>query len=114
MDYRIVADESVDHRIIVSLREAGFSVYSIGENQPAIRDEEVLELAVVNNALLLTEDKDFGELVFRLQLKHKGILLIRLEEKEKTKEVVQAIVKYFPDLLNKFSVLNDNKLRVKD
>jgi predicted nuclease of predicted toxin-antitoxin system len=71
----IVADESVDSRIVEKLRATGISVFSIAENQSSIMDKQVLEIAVSKNALLITEDKDFGELVFRFQLEHKGILL---------------------------------------
>lgn len=61
MQFQIVADESVDYRIVKGLRVAGFSVLSIIENSVSISDEEVLRTAVSNNALLITEDKDFGE-----------------------------------------------------
>ncbi len=47
------------------------------ETHSGIKDVDVLAIAVESNAFLLTEDKDFGELVFRLHLSHKGILLIR-------------------------------------
>jgi len=68
MKYQIVADESVDFRIVIQLRQIGLTVYAIVEQQPSIKDEEVLAIANENDALLITEDKDFGELVFRLQL----------------------------------------------
>ncbi len=80
MSRPIVADESVDFRIVSQLREVGFLVHSISEGQSSIKDEQVLAIAVDRDALLITEDKDFGELVFRFQLKHRGILLIRIEE----------------------------------
>jgi len=115
MEYQIVADESVDHRIVIALRECGFAVYSISESQASVSDREVLGVAVTQGALLLTEDKDFGELVFRLQLSHKGILLLRLTEQTKSiKTLVQTIEKHYPALLNTFSVLSHDKLRIKD
>jgi len=115
MKYQIVADESVDFRIVIQLRRLGLTVYSIAEQQPSLRDEQVLAIANENDALLITEDKDFGELVFRLQLPHRGILLIRIAEAEqKIASVVRTIIKYYTDLLNKFSVINDNKLRIKE
>lgn len=78
-------------------------------------NEDVLNVAVSNDALLLTEDKDFGELVFRLRLEHKGILLIRFEEKEKKIEsIAQVILKNINELKNRFSVLSENKLRIKE
>jgi predicted nuclease of predicted toxin-antitoxin system len=115
MKYQIVADESVDSRIVIQLRQIGLSVYAIVEQQPSIKDEEVLSIANENDALLITEDKDFGELVFRLQLPHRGILLIRIANaEEKIESVVRTITKYHAELLNKFSVINGNKLRIKE
>lgn len=115
MKYQIVADESVDFRIVVQLRQIGLTVYAIVEQQPSIKDEEVLSIANENDALLITEDKDFGELVFRLQLPHRGILLIRIADvQEKIVSVVRTIAKYHAELLNKFSVINGNKLRIKE
>jgi len=115
MKYQIVADESVDFRIVIQLREIGMTVYAIVEQQPSIRDDQVLAIANENETLLLTEDKDFGELVFRLQLPHRGILLIRIEDAEqKIDSVVRTIARYYADLLDKFSVINGNKLRIKE
>lgn len=64
-NYRIIADESVDYRIVTGLREQEISVYAVSEQKPSIKDEAVLAIAHNNGALLIPEDKDFGELVFR-------------------------------------------------
>jgi predicted nuclease of predicted toxin-antitoxin system len=115
MKQPIVADESVDYRIVTELRNNEFQVYSVSEQQPSIQDEVVLKIACDHNALLLTEDKDFGELVFRFKLPHRGILLIRIENpKEKIPTVVRMIKRYYSELIDKFSVLTDSKLRIKD
>jgi predicted nuclease of predicted toxin-antitoxin system len=74
----IVADESVDFSLVKSLRQAGYNVTAIIETTPGINDKQVLNIANNHNALLIAEDKDFGELTFRLRLNHCGILLIRL------------------------------------
>ena len=114
MEYQIVADENVDFRIISQLRQIGFNVFAIAEQQPSVTDEAVLIIACEKDALLLTEDNDFGNLVFRLQLPHRGVLLIRINEAElKIPAVAQAISKYYPELHYKFSVLNGNKLRIR-
>ena len=115
MNYQIVADESVDFRIVAQLRKVGFLVYSISEDQASIKDEQVLSIAVDQNALLITEDKDFGELVFRFQLKHRGILLVRIEEaNQKIEAVASAISTNYAELKGRFSVLNKSKLRIKE
>lgn len=115
MKYQIVADESVDFRIVIQLRKTGLTVYSVSEQQPSLKDEMVLSIACDNEALLLTEDKDFGELVFRLQLPHRGILLIRIAERElKISSVVETVSRHYNEMLDKFSVINETKLRIKE
>lgn len=60
-----VADESVDRQVVDRLRQEGHQVRYVAEMEPGISDDAVLELANREAALLLTADKDFGELVFR-------------------------------------------------
>jgi predicted nuclease of predicted toxin-antitoxin system len=57
------------------LREEGHDVAYIQEFSPSITDKKVLEKAYLQQRFLVTEDKDFGELVFRLGLKARGIIL---------------------------------------
>ncbi len=114
MPPQIIADESVDNRIIIQLRQIEFSVYSIAEESPSIKDNEVLAIAVQHNALLITEDKDFGELVFRLKLPHKGIVLLRMSKNGFNPGLVsETIKKYYEDLFDKFSVFEDTKIRIR-
>lgn len=115
MSYQIVADESVDFRIVTRLRKVGLTVYSIAEQLPSITDKSVLSFAFDNKALPITEDKDFGELVFRLLLPHYGVLLVRIEEADyKIFSVAEAIKQHYGKMISKFSVINNNKLRIKE
>ena len=61
----VLADESVDGPIVESLRREGHRVQYVAEMEPELSDDAVLELANRDESLLLTADKDFGELVFR-------------------------------------------------
>ncbi len=113
----VVADESVDFGIINNLRNKGVSVFSIAESNPSVNDVKVLDISFERGHLLLTEDKDFGELVHRLRLKHRGILLIRLHDLPRSERVViatETILKHFPELLNNFCVLTKQGLRIKN
>lgn len=115
-NFSIVADESVDFRIVEVLRDNGISVFSIAENNPSISDAEVLTIAVEHNALLLTEDKDFGELVYRFGMKHCGILLIRLiaSSSEQKAEITRSVLNQYADeLKNVFAVLDERRLRLR-
>lgn len=112
----LVADESVDSGIISRLRQLGIVVVSISEISSGINDSEVLKIAAKNQCLLITEDKDFGELAYRLKLVHSGILLICLSDtprKERIAIVADTIDNHFDKLQNNFSVLNKSGLRIK-
>lgn len=112
---QIVADESVDFGIVAQLRLAGHEVYSIAESSTSIADEEVLKIAHDKRALLITEDKDFGDLVFRFQLPHSGILLIKISDPSvKISNVVNAIITHYNELLGKFSVIDSRKIRIRE
>jgi hypothetical protein len=65
---RFVADESVDAPIVHRLREAGHEVWSVAEESPSISDREVLRAASEADRVLLTADRDFGDLHVRLGL----------------------------------------------
>jgi predicted nuclease of predicted toxin-antitoxin system len=111
-----VADESVDAAITASLRLSGYEVWSVSEEMPSVSDTIVLATAFQKSAVLLTEDKDFGELAIRLKKAHCGILLIRLsglESNEKADIVAGTIKQHFDQLRNSFSVLDHSKLRIK-
>ena len=75
---KLVADEGVDKPIVDALRTAGFDVLYILETNQGADDEFILNLANEQQRILLTQDKDFGELVFRLKNVHYGVVLIRL------------------------------------
>ena len=75
---KFLADENIDRQIVERLRQAGYQIWYVTEMFPSISDEIVLQLANEEQALLLTADKDFGELVFRQRLMHLGVILIRL------------------------------------
>ena len=59
-----VADESCAKPVVLALREAGHDVVSIGEVAPGATDQQVLERALNERRVLITEDRDFGELVY--------------------------------------------------
>ena len=61
----LLADESVDRQIVERLRRDGHEVLYIAEIEPSISDNAVFDHANQKAALLVTSDKDFGELVFR-------------------------------------------------
>jgi predicted nuclease of predicted toxin-antitoxin system len=113
---KIVADESVDRQIVERLRHDGHEVVFIAELDPGIDDETVLNHSRRANAVLVTADKDFGELVFRQHLVHSGVLLIRLAglKPDLKAEVVSTTFKLHSDELGTgFAVLSRRALRLR-
>jgi predicted nuclease of predicted toxin-antitoxin system len=113
---KLVADESVDFGIIRELRRNNVEVYSISEEIASIKDKSVLEIANEKKRLLITEDKDFGELVFRLKLPHHGVILIRvlgLDRQIKIQRVVTLLLEHFNHLYNNFTVITNEKMKIR-
>jgi predicted nuclease of predicted toxin-antitoxin system len=113
---KFVSDESVDSLITQILRENQFQVISISESNSGESDDRVLEIAVQENAILITEDKDFGELVFRLQKKNQGVILIRLSglpSERKASIVLRAIQENLNQMHFAFTIIEYNFVRIR-
>lgn len=111
-----VADESVDRQIVEAVRGLGFDVLFIAESDPGIADDEVLSRAERRGSVLLTADKDFGELVFRQRRLHTGVLLFRLAgfpPEAKAQIAATAIESHARELHMAFAVLTDKSLRIR-
>ena len=89
---RLVADESCDFSVIVGVRGAGHDVIAIAELMSGIDDEKVIELAASQQRLLLTEDKDFGQLVFAAAKQNSGVILTRYPTSARS-TLTEAVVK---------------------
>lgn len=77
---RILADESVE--VVERLRSEGHNVAYVPGASAGIRDDEVLARANAEGRVLLTEDKDFGDLAFFYGNRSSGIVLLRAHEAE--------------------------------
>ncbi len=76
---RFLADENVSRLVVERLRAAGWDVLSIGGALGGASDGEVLETARREGRILITEDRDFGELVVRQRLGAAGVILLELD-----------------------------------
>jgi predicted nuclease of predicted toxin-antitoxin system len=112
----LVANEGVDRPVVERLRQDGHDVVYVAELSPSVADDEVLRLANVRNALLLTADKDFGELVFRQGLVHSGVVLLRLAglaNVTKAEIVAEVCRDRSADLIRAFSVVSPGQVRIR-
>lgn len=106
-----VADESVDR-----LREDGHLVWYVTEMEPGVSDDMVLAMANQENALLLTADKDFGELIFRQRLHTHGIVLIRLSglsPSRKAQILTSVLKQHVTELSHAFAVIAPGVFRIR-
>jgi predicted nuclease of predicted toxin-antitoxin system len=110
------ADEGVDRAVVEGLRLDGHNVEYVAEMAPGIGDGEVLRRANDRGAVLITADKDFGELVFRQGQAHAGILLLRigvLTKAEKVEAVAEVVRDHGAALVGAFSVLTPDSVRIR-
>jgi predicted nuclease of predicted toxin-antitoxin system len=113
---KFLADENIEREFIETLREADFDVISIREDYIGITDDEILQIAVDEKAIILTYDTDFGELVFRFNLKSRGIILLRvhgLSLTEKIDRTILAIREHEAEMENAFTVISGNSMRIR-
>jgi predicted nuclease of predicted toxin-antitoxin system len=117
LQLRILADEDVDYRIVKNLRENGFEVMSVLEGHRGASDRTVLNIAKERGALLLTEDKDFGEWVFAHKIKSVGIVFLRYKPEELediASTLRRLLLKYGSTLYERFAVVKVKKIRIRN
>lgn len=113
---KLVADESIERGIVERLRADGHGVLAIAECDPSISDDEVLDRANADGSLLLTGDKDFGELVYRLHRIHAGVVLVRLaglSEDAKAEIVAEVFRDREQELVGGFAVISPGIVRIR-
>lgn len=74
---RFLADESCDFAVVRALRDVGHDVVAVSEYTQRSRDDELIAQAHTEQRILLTEDKDFGWLVFASHADAPGVILFR-------------------------------------
>jgi predicted nuclease of predicted toxin-antitoxin system len=112
----LLADEGVDAQIVQRLRRDGHGVLYVAEMSPSISDDMVLEQAEARGALLVTADKDFGELVHRQGRLHAGVLLLRLAglpSEAKAAAVAAVLREREAEIAGAFCVVSPGRLRIR-
>ena len=113
---KLLADEGIDKSIVDALRNAGFDVVYILETNPGTNDEFILSLANTEKRIVITQDKDFGELVFRLKQAHYGVVLIRLHGYTpalKAEITTSVLLAHKNELTGAFTVIQPNAIRIR-
>jgi predicted nuclease of predicted toxin-antitoxin system len=111
---RWLADECVDAALVRELRGFGHDVTYVAEQLAGLTDPEVLKQARDAGRLLLTEDKDFGDLVFRSRLAVPGVILLRLSPEGrhlKWGRLRIAIEQFGASLAGRYVVVEETRMR---
>ncbi len=110
-----VADESCAGPVVRALRAAGHDVIAIAEVAAGIVDERVMARAFSERRVLLTEDADFGELVYAWRRPSAGVILVKFRgraRRAKPGAVVEAVAKLGQRLRDGFTVVEPGRVRV--
>ena len=113
---KFIVDECTGIAVAQFLREQGFDAVSVREESPQTSDLDILRRAVAEQRIVVTNDKDFGDMVFRDNHHHHGVLLLRLaDDGVSTKiRVVAAVLKQYVDKLEgRFVVATEQNIRVR-
>ena len=113
---QFLVDESTGIAVIRYLRGFGYDVLAVAEAMPKADDLDILARAVSERRILVTNDKDFGELVYRSGQAHHGVLLLRLRDESSANRVrvVKAILEHYEDqLTSHFIVATESAVRIR-
>jgi predicted nuclease of predicted toxin-antitoxin system len=113
---KVLIDVSAGFSIGVAFTERGHDVVYVRDRDPCMADVDILRWALSEQRMVVTQDKDFGELVFRNKEQHCGVLLLRLEDANADKKhdiTLEILDNYGDQLIDKYSVFQDNHLRIR-
>lgn len=111
---RFLVDECASPSLAYWLQEKGHDVFSVYDQAQGINDEEVLRIALEEERILITVDKDFGEKIFREKRLHHGVILLRLND-ERSKNKIAALDRllsnYASRISGQFIVVTETQVR---
>lgn len=111
---RFLVDESTGPAVAEWLRHEGHEVFSVYDEARGMNDEDIIRKAFIENWILMTNDKDFREKVYRERYSHKGIVLLRLEDERaaaKIETVRRLLESHRDKIYDRFVVVTANSVR---
>ena len=115
-ELKFLVDVGVGRKVEEYLLEKSYNIKAVRLLDQRMPDEEIIRLAALEKRIVITMDKDFGELVYHSGMDHCGILLLRLEDarsSEKQKVVDEILTKHADKIKNTFCVYQNKKFRFK-
>jgi predicted nuclease of predicted toxin-antitoxin system len=112
-----IADENLNRSFVKKLQQAGFMIREICVEASGIQDSEVIELVRRENAILITEDKDFGEWVFAHEVTDLRVIFLRYDKSdlEQVAETLLYVAREFATKTGHFFItVTKNKIRISE
>ena len=112
---RFLVDECTGPAVAKWLRQQGYEVFSVYEQARGIYYDDLVEKANAENRILITNDKDFGEKIYRDNKPHKGVILLHLDDERvasKIATVQQLLKNHLEQLENNFIVVTESRVRI--
>lgn len=111
---RFLVDECTGPNVAAWLRDNDYEVFSVFEEARGMADDDIIQKALEENWILVTNDKDFGDKVYRDGRLHRGIILLRLEDECAASkiEVLSRLLQNYPlRLQDSFVVATEKQVR---
>jgi len=112
---KFLVDECVGPTVAAWLKGNGYDAVSIYDNVPGINDDLVLQKAHNENRVLITSDKDFGEMIFKNRKQHCGVILLRLIDERSVNKInvlKRVLQSHYPGIIGNFVVATENTIRI--
>lgn len=113
---RWLVDECIGAGVVAHLRKTEHDVVYVAEVARRTTDREIVNWAQQENRLVLTEDKDFGELVVRWNWRVPGVVLMRISPEKRSERwprLEAAIARFGDALFGRFTVVEENRFRTR-
>ena len=114
-EIKFLADVNVEKPLVDYLSKQGYDIKWIPDYNCEMLDEDVLKLANGEKRILITNDKDFGDLIFLQKKLNVGTILFRVKgqkSQEKIKLMKKLLMGYRDKLLNHYIVITKAKIRI--
>lgn len=109
---KLLVDENVSRTIVEVLKNCGYDLLWIREYCRGMADEEIVRLSMSEDRVILTFDKDFGELIYRVRMQPPGVILARISNNQIcTKSLLNLLKKHGDKLRGYFTVLREHRIR---
>ena len=113
---KFLVDMGVGKKVENWLKGNGFDVLSVRDIDSRAKDSQILRWAIDQQRMIITMDKDFGELVYNSGKHHAGVLILRLEDADGDTKVMvtkKILTEYYDKIESHFCVFQDGRLRIR-